>query len=124
MHNQTLVLTTSLICFSDSMRNTALKILLRSLQGLRSSRRVISTLRHYLDNILPPLRQRSTSASHAIPQIMRTGTAHIDVKLSSMLFNSTINLKVTALALILTDLNLPMNDPLTIVSMNDPLITV
>src|SRR5947208_4385039 len=120
MHNQTLALMTSLTHFSDSMRNTALKTLLCSLQGLRSSRRVNGTLHHYLDDIPPPLRQRCTSASHAIPQTMRTETAHINVKLSSMLFDYIIDLKLTALIFIPADLDISMNDPLTVVCMNYP----
>src|SRR2546430_1550242 len=120
MHSQTLVLTISLTRFSDSTRSTVLKTLLRLLQESRTPRRAIGTLRHYLDDIPPPLRQKSFSASHAIPLIMRTETAHIDMKLKNMPFDSAINLKVAALALVLADLDLPKNVPLTIVGMNDP----
>src|SRR5437763_6433540 len=117
MHSQTSALMTNLTHFNNSTRSTALKILQRLLQGLRTSGRAIGTLHHYLNDIPPPLKQKSFSVSHVILLTMKTRTAHIDMKLDSMPFDSTVNLKVAALALICTDLDFPKNDPLTIASM-------
>jgi hypothetical protein len=48
---------------------------------------------------------------------MQTGTAYIDIKLDSMLFDSAAKPKAAALALVLTNLDLLKNNPLAMVDM-------